>query len=42
MKWLGVGTLEDKGQRLVAAANMNGGKDNIAVVLIRVNVERKS
>ena len=38
----GVGTLEDKGQRLVAAANMNGGKDNIAVVLIRVNVERKS
>lgn len=28
------GTLEDKPQRLIDAANANGGKDNIAVVLI--------
>ena len=36
----GDGTLEEKASRLVAAANMNGGRDNIAVVLIRVDDER--
>jgi protein phosphatase len=36
----GDGTLEEKAARLVAAANMNGGRDNIAVVLIRVDDER--
>ena len=32
----GEGTLKDKAQRLVAAANMNGGRDNITVILVRV------
>ena len=32
----GEGTLKDKAQRLVAAANMNGGCDNITVILVRV------
>lgn len=30
------GSLEDKAENLVAAANRNGGKDNIAVILIEV------
>lgn len=32
----GEGTLKDKALRLVAAANMNGGRDNITVILVRV------
>ncbi len=32
----GEGTLKEKATRLVAAANMNGGRDNITVVLVRV------
>ena len=30
------GTLEEKADKLVAAANQNGGKDNIAVILIEM------
>ena len=30
------GSLKEMGDRLVAAANMNGGRDNITVVLVRV------
>ena len=30
------GTLADRAKRLVAAANMNGGRDNIAVVLVEL------
>jgi len=33
----GQGTVEERAKRLVAAANMNGGRDNIAVVLIGVS-----
>ena len=29
-------TLDDKAQGLVAMANQNGGKDNVSVILIRV------
>ena len=32
----GEGTLKEKALRLVAAANMNGGRDNITVILVRV------
>ena len=32
----GEGTLKEKAQRLVAGANMNGGRDNITVILVRV------
>ncbi len=32
----GEGTLKEKANRLVAAANMNGGRDNITVILVRV------
>ncbi|MCR4937500.1 MAG: Stp1/IreP family PP2C-type Ser/Thr phosphatase [Lachnospiraceae bacterium] len=38
----GDGDVRDKAKRLVAAANMNGGKDNIAVVLIRIEDEVKA
>ena len=31
----GEGTLKEKALRLVAAANMNGGRDNITVILVR-------
>lgn len=33
----GQGSVEERANRLVAAANMNGGRDNIAVVLIGVS-----
>ncbi|MCR5250998.1 MAG: Stp1/IreP family PP2C-type Ser/Thr phosphatase [Lachnospiraceae bacterium] len=33
----GEGTLKEKAERLVAAANMNGGRDNITVILVRVD-----
>jgi protein phosphatase len=36
----GQGTIEEKARRLVAAANMNGGRDNIAVILVQIEVEK--
>ena len=34
-----VGTLEDKAKLLVDAANVNGGKDNVSVILIEIPAE---
>jgi len=34
-----IGTLEEKAKMLVDAANGNGGKDNISVVLIETSAE---
>ncbi|HOO79466.1 MAG TPA: Stp1/IreP family PP2C-type Ser/Thr phosphatase [Lachnospiraceae bacterium] len=37
----GAGTLEEKAKRLIAAANLNGGRDNIAVILIELLLDEE-